>query len=156
MIVMIKTKYWVLFATVPLFIGILIGMSVQTIEAQVEDIREQSKAALEARYPSPSAAKPTVLNVLTEDMPSYMPSLVFVDMYTFDRLQRDTYAVMFTVTAGDQDLENIIVQCASDVFAHEIVIDSLKAFETTEGMSRVKALNPSSITGEIVAFQLAG
>jgi len=106
---MIKTKYWVLFATVPLFIGILIGMSVQTIEAQVDDVREQSKAALEARYPSPSAEKPTVLNVLTEDMPSYMPSLEFIDMYTFDRMQRDTYAVMFTVTAGDQDLENIIV-----------------------------------------------
>jgi len=153
---MIKMKHWVLLAAVPLFVGILIGMSVQTIEAQLDDVREQSKAAFEARYPTPTAATPTILNVVTEDMPSYMPSLEFVDMYVFDRLARDTYAIMFRVTAGDQDLENIIIQGKSDVFAHEIVIDSLKAFESTEGMARVRALDPGTMTGEIVAFQLAG
>ncbi len=152
---MIKTKHWVLLATVPLFIGILIGMSVQTIEAQLDDVREQSKAALEERYPSPSATKPTVLNVLTEDMPSYMPSLEFIDMYTFDRMQRDTYAVMFTVTAGDQDLENTIIEVKSDVFVHEITINSLKAFESAVGFARIKAMDPASITGELVAFELA-
>ena len=153
---MTKTKYWALLAIVPLFVGILIGMSVQTIEAQLEELREQSAAPFEERYPTPTAPKPTALNVLTQTMPSYMPSLEFIDMYMFDRLQRDTYAVMFSVTAGDQDLENIIIECKSDVFAHTIVIDSLKAFETTEGLSRVKALDPTTITGEIVAFQLAG
>ncbi len=152
---MIKTKHWTLLAIVPLVVGILIGMSVQTIEAQLDDVREQSAASFEARYPTPTAPQPTILNVITEDMPSYMPSLDFKDMYTFDREARDTYAVMFGVTAGDQDLENIIIQCKSDVFAHEIVIDSLKAFETTTGMSRVKAMDPTTITGEIVAFQLA-
>ncbi len=89
-------------------------------------------------------------------MPSYMPTLDFKEMYVFKRDARNTYAIMFGVTAGDQDLENIIIQCKSDVYAHEIVIDSLKAFESTTGMSRVKALNPTSITGEIVAFELAG
>jgi len=153
---MIKTKHWVLLATVPLFVGILIGMSVQTIEAQLDDLREQTAAPFEERYPTPSAPKPTVLNVLTQTMPSYMPSLEFQDMYMFDRLQRDTYAVMFTVTAGDQDLENTIIEVKSDVFVHEITINSLKAFESTEGLSRVRALDPNSITGEIVAFQLAG
>jgi len=153
---MIKTKHWVLLVAVPLFVGILIGMSVQTIEGQLDDLREQTAAPFEERYPTPSAPKPTVLNVLTQTMPSYMPSLEFQDMYMFDRLQRDTYAVMFTVTAGDQDLENTIIEVKSDVFVHEITINSLKAFESTEGLSRVRALDPNSITGEIVAFQLAG
>jgi len=151
---MIKTKHWVLLATVPLFVGILIGMSFQTIEAQLDDVREQSKAAFEARYPTPTAPG-TVLNVITEDMPSYMPSLEIIDVYTFQRDARDTYNVHFRVIAGDQDLENIIIEGKSDVFAHEIVIDTLKAFESTEGIARVKALDPSTMTGEIVAFQIA-
>jgi len=151
---MIKTKHWVLLATVPLFIGILIGMSVQTIEAQLDDIREQSSAPFEARYPTPTAPA-TSLNVITEDMPSYMPSLEIIDVYVFQRDARDTYNIMFRVIAGDQDLENIIIEGKSDVFAHEIVIESLKAFESTEGMARVKALDPNTMTGEIVAFQIA-
>jgi len=73
----------------------------------------------------------------------------------FQRDARDTYNIMFRVIAGDQDLENIIIEGKSDVFAHEIVIESLKAFESTEGMARVKALDPTTMTGEIVAFQLA-
>ncbi len=153
---MIKTKHWVLLATVPLFVGILIGMSVQTIEAQLDDIRDQSKAAFEARYPTPTAPLPTILNVITAAMPSYMPSLEVIDVYMLERDARDTYTVHFRVTAGDQDLENIIIEGKSDVFAHEIVIDSQKAFESTEGMARVKALDPNTMTGEIVAFQLAG
>ena len=153
---MIKTKHWVLLATVPLFVGILIGMSVQTIEAQLDDVREQSKAAFEARYPTPTAPQPTVLNVITADMPSYMPSLEVIDVYMLERDARDTYTVHFRVTAGDQDLENIIIEGKSDVFAHEIVIDTLKAFKSTEGIARVKALDPSTMTGEIVAFQIAG
>ncbi len=153
---MIKTKHWVLLATVPLFVGILIGMSVQTIEAQLDDIREQSSAPFEARYPTPSVPRATVLNVITADMPSYMPSLEVIDVYMLERDARDTYTVHFKVTAGDQDLENIIVEGKSDVFAHEIVIESLKAFQSTEGIARVKALDPTTMTGEIVAFQLAG
>ena len=152
-----KTKYWMLLGTVPLFVGILIGMSVQTIEGQLESLQPRAgEGSFEEQYPTPTAPKPTVLNVLTQTMPSYMPSLEFIDMYMFDRLQRDTYAVMFTVTAGDQDLENTIIEVKSDVFVHEIVINSLKAFESTEGLSRVRALDPTTITGEIVAFQLAG
>lgn len=153
---MIKTKHWVLLATVPLFIGILIGLSVQTIEAQLDDIREQSSAPFEARYPTPSVPKATILNVITADMPSYMPSLEVIDVYMLKRDASDTYTVHFRVTAGDQDLENIIIEGKSDVFAHEIVIESLKAFQSTEGIARVKALDPSTMTGEIVAFQLAG
>jgi len=153
---MIKTKHWVLLATVPLFIGILIGLSVQTIEAQLDDIREQSSAPFEARYPTPTAPLPTILNVITADMPSYMPSLEVIDVYMLKRDAADTYTVHFRVTAGDQDLENIIVEGKSDVFAHEIVIESLKAFQSTEGIARVKALDPNTMTGEIVAFQLAG
>jgi len=50
----------------------------------------------------------------------------------------------------------MISQCKSDVSEHEIVVESLKAFESATGLSRIKAMDPASITGSIVAFELAG
>ncbi len=168
---MIKTKHWTLLAIVPLFVGILIGASFQIYEAEAIPAEGSPGLISPKSYGAatkgivcgdrlcievtPSALTPTTLEVLEADMPSYMPSLDFKDMYTFDREARDTYAVMFGVTAGDPDLENIIIQCKSDVFEHEIVVESLKAYESATGLSRIKAMDPASITGSIVAFELA-
>jgi len=165
---MTKMKYLALLTILPIFTAIIVVNNIGTSEAIPAEgspgtAAPKSYGAATAGIVcgdrlcsdvTPTALPPTILNVVTEDMPGYMPSLEFVDMYVFDRLARDTYAVMFSVTAGNTDLENIIIQCKSDVFAHEIVIDSLKAFESATGMSRVKALDPTTITGEIVAFQL--
>jgi len=167
---MTKKKYLALLTILPIFTAIIVVNNIGTSDAleatgSPATVAPKSYGAATEGIVcgdrlcsdvTPTAQPPTVLEVVEADMPGYMPSLDLKDMYTFKRDARDTYAVMFSVTAGNTDLENIIIQCKSDIFAHEIVIESLKAFESATGMSRVKALDPTTITGEIVAFQLAG
>jgi len=167
------TKYWALLVIVPLFVGILIGMSVQINEAEAIKAKGSPGLTSPKSYGSatasivcgdklcseiatPSASMPLVLSVKVADMPSYMPTLDFKETYGFHNDADDTYAIRFGFTAGDRDLKNIIILCKSDVFQHEIVVESLKAFESAVGFSRIKALDPASITGSIVAFELAG
>ena len=170
---MIKAKYWVLLGVMPLFVGILIGMSFQTYEAEAIPAKGSQGTISPKSYGSatagivcgdrlcsdvatPSALMPLVVEALEADMPSYMPTLDFKETYGFHNDVDDTYAIRFGFTAGDRDLKNIIIECKSDVFQHEIVIESLKAFESAVGFSRIKALDPASITGSIVSFELAG
>ena len=169
----IKTKYWVLLGIMPLFVGVLIGMSFQTYDAEAITAKGSQGLTSPKSYGSatsgivcgdrlcseigtPSASMPSVLEVIDADMPSYMPTMDFKETYGFHNDADDTYAIRFGFTAGDRDLKNIIIECKSDVFTHEIVIANLKAFESAAGFSRIKALDPASITGSIVAFELAG
>ena len=166
------TKYWALLGIMPLFVGVLIGMSIQISEAQLDEPRlgaalpPKSYGAATAGIvcgdrlcsdiATPSATMPLEIKVIEAEMPSYMPTLDFKETYGFHNDADDTYAIRFGFTAGDRDLKNIIIECKSDVFTHEIVIANLKAFESAAGFSRIKALDPASITGSIVAFELAG
>jgi len=168
---MIKTKYWALLAIVPLLVGIQIGMSFQINDAEAIKAQGSQGYLSPKSYGSatagivcgdrlcseinlPFASMPS--EVTEADMPSYMPSLDFKETYGFHNDSDDTWSIRFGFTAGDRDLKNIIIECKSDVFTHEIVVESLKAFESATGFSRIKALDPASITGSIVAFELAG
>jgi len=147
------TKYWALLVIVPLFVGILIGMSVQTHDA--EAIKAKGTGLSSPKSYGSATAGIVCGDKLCSEIST--PSASFpIDVYMLKRDALNTYTVHFKVTAGDQDLENIIIEGKSDIFAHEIVIESLRAFESTEGIARVKALDINSMTGEIVAFQLAG
>jgi len=169
---MIKTKYWALLAIVPLFVGILIGMSVQTHDAEAIKAKGTGLSSpksygsataaivcgdrLCSEIGLPYASLPSALSVKVGEMPSYMPTLDFKETYGFHNDADDTWSIRFGFTAGDRDLKNIIIQCKSDVSEHEIVVESLKAYESATGLSRIKAMDPASITGSIVAFELAG
>jgi len=165
-----KTKYWALLVIVPLLVGIQIGMSFQINDAEAIPAKGSPGTTSPKSYGSatagivcgdrlcseigtPYASMP--LEVTEADMPSYMPSLDFKETYGFHNDADDTWSIRFGFTAGDRDLKNIIIQCKSDVFEHEIVIESLKAFESSVGFSRIKAMDPASITGSIVSFELA-
>jgi len=166
------TKYWALLAIVPLFVGILIGMSFQVNDAEAIPAQGSQGTISPKSYGSatagivcgdrlcseiglPYASLPLVLTVTEADMPSYMPTLDFKETYGFHNDADDTWSIRFGFTAGDTDLKNIIIECRSDVFQHEIVVESLKAFESAVGFSRIKAMDPASITGSIVSFELA-
>ncbi len=170
---MIKTKYWALLAIVPLLVGIQIGMSFQINDAEAIKAQGSQGTVSPKSYGSatagivcgdrlcseigtPFASMPLVLTVKVADMPSYMPTLDFKETYGFHNDADDTWSIRFGFTAGDRDLKNIIILCKSDVFEHEIVVESLKAYESATGLSRIKAMDPASITGSIVAFELAG
>jgi len=166
---MTTTKYWALLAILPLFAGILIGMSIQISEAQLDEPRPgaslspKSYGAATAGIvcgdrlcsdSTPAAPMPPVVVVQKESMPDFMPSLKFVSVHNFSGDSPNTYAVVFTVTAGKANLENIMILCTTDVGTLETEVTSLAALTTTTNMVRIKAMDPASITGEIISFQI--
>jgi len=165
---MTKLKHVGLLVILPLFVGIMIGMSIQSSQAQLDEPR------LGARAPSsfgsatagivcgdrlcsdstPAAPMPIAIEVIEDEMPEYMPSLGFVSVSNFSGDSPNTYAVVFTVTAGKANLENIKIICTTDVGTLETEVSSLSALTTTRNMVRIQAMDPTSITGEIISFQI--
>jgi len=66
----------------------------------------------------------------------------------------NTYAVVFSVTAGNANLENIKILCSSDVETLETSVSSLFATSTTKNMVRIHVMDPNSINGEIISFEI--
>jgi len=165
---MTKLKYVGLLVILPLFVGIMIGMSIQSSQAQLTEERigalpPKSYGAATAGIvcgdrlcsdSTPAAPMPIAIEVIEDQMPGYMPSLGFVSVYQFSGDSPNTYAVVFTVTAAKANLENIKIVCNSDVGTLETSVSSLSAFTTTRNMVRIQAMDPASITGEIISFQI--
>ncbi len=103
---------------------------------------------------TPAAPMPPVVIVQEERMPDYMPSLALVSVNKFSGESPNTYAVIFTVTAGKANLENIKIFCKTDVETLESEVSSLTALTTTPTMVRINAMDPTSVTGEIISFQI--
>jgi len=167
--VMIK-MYWALFAILPLFVGIIIGISIQTSQAQLDEprlgasISPKSYGAATAGIvcgdrlcsdSTPAAPMPLAIAVKQDRMPDFMPSLGFKSLSKFEGDSSNTYAVEFTVTAAEKDLKNIKIICKTDVETIETEVSSLAALTTTTNMLRIKAMDPASITGEIISFQIS-
>ncbi len=181
---MIKTKYLVLLAVLPLFAGIMIGASTQfslVIAAFAPDLIGDAYALQKAKGSSglvpphsfgaatagivcgdrlcseatPVAPMQIRLVVQEDRMPDFMPSLGFKSLSMFDGDSSNTYAVEFTVTAAEKDLKSITIVCKTDVERIETVVSDLAALTTTTNVLRIKAMDPASITGEILSFQIA-
>jgi len=167
---MIKTKYLVLLAIIPLFVGIMLGLSIQISAAQLDEPRPGTSRAPHSfgavtagivcgdrlcSEATPVAPMPIRLVVQEESMPDFMPSLGFKSLSMFDGDSSNTYTVEFTVTAAEKDLKNIKVVCKTDVETIETEISNLSALETTTNVLRIRAMDPTSITGEILSFQIA-
>jgi len=167
---MIKMKYWALFAILPLFVGIMIGISIQTSEAQITEPRlgaslePKSYGAATAGIvcgdrlcgeSTPAAPMPIQLVVQKELMPDFMPTLGFKSLSKFVGDSPNTYTVEFTVTAAEKTVKNIKIKCTTDVETIETEITRLRALTTTTNVIRIKAMDPASITGEIISFQIA-
>lgn len=167
---MTKMKYWALLAILPLFVGIIIGISIQTSEAQITDPRPGAQtpgsfgAATKGivcgdrlcNEATPVAPMPIRLVVQQEEsMPDFMPTLGFKSLSKFADDSPNTYAVEFTVTAAEKSVKNIKIKCTTDVETVETEITRLRALATTTNVVRIKAMDPASITGEIISFQIA-
>jgi len=166
---MTKMKYWALLAILPLFAGIMIGVGIQTSQAQLDEKR--IGAATPSSFGSetagivcgdrlcsestPVAPMPPVIRIQQESMPDFMPSLGFKSLSKFAGDSSNTYAIEFTVTAAEKGLMNIKIICKSDVETIATDVSALSAFTTTTNVIRIKAMDPDSITGEIISFQIA-
>ena len=167
---MIKIKYWALLAILPLFVGIIIGISIQTSQAQIDeprlgaDLDPKSYGAATAQIvcgdrlcgeSTPVAPMPIQLVVQEESMPEFMPTLGFKSLSKFEGDSPNTYTVEFTVTAAEKTVKNIKIICTTDVETIETDVALLRALTTTTNVVRIKAMDPASITGEIISFQIA-
>jgi len=154
--VMTKMKYWALLAILPLFVGIIIGISIQTSDAQLTDPRPgaQTPGSFGAATKgivcgdrlcsesTPAAPMPIRLVVQEESMPDFMPSLGFKSLSKFAGDSSNTYAVEFTVTAAEKDLMNIKIICKSDVETIATEVSYLSALSTTTNVVRIKVMDP--------------
>jgi len=161
---MIKIKYWALLAILPLFVGIIIGISIQTSEAQITEPRPGAQtpgsfgAATKGIVCGDRLCNEMPIRLVVqqeESMPDFMPTLGFKSLSKFADDSPNTYAVEFTVTAGEKSVKNIKIICTTDVETVETEITRLRALATTTNVVRIKAMDPASITGEIISFQIA-
>ena len=165
---MTKKKYWALLAILPIFAAMIVANNIGTSDAAVATgspglvTPKSYGSATEGIVcgdrlcsdSTPAAPMPPVVRVQEESMPDFMPSLGFVSMGKFSGDSPNTYAVVFTVTAGKANLENIKIVCYTDVETLETSVSSLTALTTAKNMIRIQAMDPSSIRGEIISFQI--
>lgn len=67
-----------------------------------------------------------------------------------------TYKITYQLTAGSENLRNIQIHAISDVGEWNFSVESLNALKSSINVARVKALDPDSITGEIVGYEISG
>jgi len=134
-------------AAIPLVAGILIGMTVDTIEAQmggagnsVIDVEEMDLVEIieteDPETPTLKLDKITKLRASTNKMDPI------------------THTVHYRVTAGPTDLQNIELEVKSDVEREDYWVSSLTAFKTSKNVARIKALDADSITIEVTGYSL--
>lgn len=167
---MIKTKYWALLVILPIFAALIVANNIGTSDAVVAKgspgtLAPGSFGAATAGIvcgdrlcseSTPVAPMPMAISVIEEDdMPDYMPSLGLKSISKFMSDAKNTYVVEFTVTAAEKNLENITITCTTDVETIETTITRLPALTSTTNVVRILAMDPASITGEIISFQIA-
>ncbi len=84
--------------------------------------------------------------------------LISIDKYreSTNRQGDITYRITFSLTAAADNLRNIEFQIKSDIGTIDFEIASLNALKSSVNVVRVKAIDPDSITGEIIGYSITG
>ena len=179
-----RVKAIAIAGVLPLFVGALIGMSMESSDAQMlkpthPDVKRLSpksfgsqgvvcgdqlcKPGMDVRFVGPD--KTPAMDVENERI-KYLdkhdestPTTKLVDIRKLkestNKQDAITYIVTYTVTAGNERLENIYVHASSDVEEDTYVISSLNALKSSVNVIRIKALDPDSLDGGIVSYSIA-
>ena len=165
-------------AVLPLFVGIMIGMSFEAIDAQmsggITDKRIGAKTpknfgAMTAGIvcgdrlcgeatPSMDVEEHHEITYIDEhDAETPTAKLIDIRKYKPSSNKADavTYMITYSVTAGTERLENIQVHVSSDVEEETYNIGSLNALKSSVNVVRIKALDPDSLDGGIVSYSVA-
>jgi hypothetical protein len=95
------------------------------------------------------------VQVTYEDMPSYMPTIRTVQVSNFSGESEFTFNAIYEITAGDRNLESIMVHVTSDMDSMDLTISGLFALDDSTNIIRINAMDPMTITAKIVGFQLS-
>jgi len=160
---------------VSLVFGIMIGLGIQTTEAQLTDPR------LGAHTPKSFGSatsgiicgdrlcsEPQQIMDIEEthiigeidrnDPAAPHTELIQIASYKASTNKQDaiTYKITYRLTGGQHDLKDIQIRAVTDMGVWDFEISSLNALSSSVNVARVKALDPDSITGEIVGYTVTG
>jgi len=166
-------------AILPLFFGIMIGMSIQASDAQmsggITDPRLGASLAPKS-YGSATAGIVCGDRLCSEATPSFdveehheitlidehdetTPTAKLIDIRKYkpstNKGDAITYIITYSITAGTERLQNIQVHVSSDVTSETYTIGSLDALKTSKNVARIMALDADSIDGGIVSYVIA-
>jgi len=179
-----RVKAIAIAGVLPLFVGALIGMSMESSDAQMlkpthPDVKRLSpksfgsqgivcgdqlcKPGMQLRFVGPD--KTPAMDVENESI-KYLdkhddntPTSKLISIQQIksgsSKANAVTYIITYSVTAGNERLENIHVHARSDLQEDTYVISSLDALKSSINTVRIKALDPDSIDGGIVSYSIA-
>ena len=179
-----RVKAIAIAGVLPLFVGALIGMSMESSDAQMlkpthPDVKRLSPKSFgsqgvvcgdqlchpgqETRFVGPD--KTPAMDVEDErikfvdqhDENTPTAKLIDIRQVKSGSSKGDafTYIVTYSVTAGNERLENIHVHAKSDLHEDTYIISSLDALKSSVNTIRIKALDPDSLDGGITAYSVA-
>ncbi len=93
----------------------------------------------------------------SSDAPS--AKLISIERYTkapYADTAGISYKITFSLTGGDTNLRDIMIHVQSDLDSFEYEISNLNSLSSSIHVIRIHALDPDSITGEIIGYQLTG
>jgi len=88
--------------------------------------------------------------------PSHFPTIETVEAFQFDPGRAShAYIDVLKVTSGDANIENIKIMIESDIDTIHTDIDGLFAGDDTTLVTRIHALDTTTIVARITSYQLA-
>ncbi len=166
-------------AVLPIFFGIMIGMSINISEAQVGG-NPLTDRVIGAQSPGQfgsatanivcgdrlcNAATPafdveetheiTFIDEHDEDTPTAKLISIQKKRESTNKADAITHIITFSVTAGKTNLENIVIHVSSDTDSSDFNIKSLQSFKSSVNVIRIMALDADSIDGGITGYSLA-
>ena len=179
-----RVKAIAIAGVLPLFVGALIGMSMESSDAQMlkpthPDVKRLSpksfgsqgivcgdqlcKPGMQYRFVGPD--KTPAMDIENEPI-KYLdkhddntPTVKLVDVRKYkpssNKQDAVSFLITYTVTSGTERLENIHVHVKSDMQEDTYKISSLDALKTSVNTIRIMALDPDSIDGGIVSYSVS-
>ena len=166
-------------AILPLFFGIMIGMSINISEAQVGG-NPLTDRVIGAQSPEQfgsatagivcgdrlcDTATPafdveetheiTFIDEHDEDTPTAKLISIQKKRESTNKQDAIVHIITFSITAGKTNLENIGIHVTSDVDSSDFNIKSLQSFKSSVNVIRIMALDADSIDGGITGYSLA-
>ena len=142
---------------VPLVFGIMIGLGVQTTDAQLlapqfgdRDVNRRQQVIdveEEQRIGEIDRRNDSVPTIEWAKIDRYRASTT---------MEAITYKITYSIIAGNQDLKDIHIRAYTDMGTWDFEIAHLDAFKNIKNIARLKALDPDSITGEIIGYTPTG
>ena len=89
-----------------------------------------------------------------EEVPGVTPIVRIIGVNNFSGESPNTFNAIFELTAGDSNIVNVQIQVSSDRQSFETTVNSLVASNTSVNTVKIQAQDPTSITAELLSFQL--